>query len=93
MELFPSKVKRSSNKVGNFSTLEETRDRLAHVVYAVTWALKNIVNKFSRGKVSGTSGGGGREGKPILIGFFCCFCVFVWYIYLFTIKINDSCRQ
>lgn len=62
MELFPSKVKRSSNKVGNFSTLEETRDRLAHVVYAVTWALKNIVNKFSRGKVSGTSGGGeGRE--------------------------------
>eukprot|EP00434_Breviolum_minutum_P020319 symbB.v1.2.017921.t1/scaffold1409.1/size120616/6 len=27
-------VKRSSNKVGNFSTLEETRDRLAHVVYA-----------------------------------------------------------
>ena len=23
--------------MGNFSTLEETRDRLAHVVYAVTW--------------------------------------------------------
>jgi len=27
-------VRRSSNKVGNFSTLEQTRDRLAHLVYS-----------------------------------------------------------
>lgn len=30
-------VRRSSNKVGNFSTLEQTRDRLAHLVYSAAW--------------------------------------------------------
>ena len=64
--------------MGNFSTLEETRDRLAHVVYAVTWAPKNIVKKFSRRCQEQV--GGVREGNPILIGFFCLYGIFFTYL-------------
>ena len=79
--------------MGNFSTLEETRDRLAHVVYAVTWAPKNA-NKFPGGRCQEqvVGGGEGRESHFDRI-FFDFFCLYGTYIYLFTIKINDSCRQ
>ena len=50
--------------MGNFSTLEETRDRLAHVVYAVTWH-----------QTVGTCGRSWGRRNRFLIGSLCLYSI------------------